>query len=171
MIGSRHAFDLNGPTACEVIQPTDRDRIAARLGQDPLRRDADPEIAWERVRRSRTAIGTLLLNQSVIAGVGNVFRADLLYSLRIHPERPGRSLERTQFDQLWQTLQRMLRIGVKYNRIVTADPAEVGKSPGRMRREERLLVYKKQACRECGQIIASWKLGGRTIYACQRCQS
>ena len=171
VVGSEHAFDLNGPATCELIQPTERDRIAARLGQDPLRKDADPDVAWDRIRRSRTAIGAILLNQSVIAGVGNVFRSDVLHALKIHPERPGQSLDRTQFDQLWQTLQRMLRTGVKYNRIVTADPAEVGKTPGRMRREERLLVYKKHSCHNCGQAIDSWKLGARTIYACQRCQT
>jgi endonuclease-8 len=162
---------LNGPTACEVIQPADRDRIAARLGQDPLRRDADPELAWERVRRSRAAIGTLLLNQSVIAGVGNIFRCDVLYALKIHPERPGRALDRHEFDQLWQTLQRMLRIGVRYNRIITADPAEVGKPPSRMGREERLLIYKHDVCRRCGGAIDRWELGNRTIYACGKCQT
>lgn len=170
VIGRHHAFDLNGPTACEVIDPVDRDKIAARLGQDPLRRDADPEIAWQRIHRSRAAIGTLLLNQSVIAGVGNIFRSDALFAQKIHPERPGRLLDRTEFDQLWQRLSQMLRTGVKYNRIITADPAEVGKTPGRLRRDERLLVYKKADCRVCGQEIDSWPLGARKVYACQRCQ-
>jgi endonuclease-8 len=171
VIGRRRAFDLNGPAACDVIAPADRDRIVARLGQDPLRKDADPEIAWQRFRRSRSAVGALLLDQSVIAGVGNVFRSDVLFALKIHPERPGRSLDRTEFDRLWETLGRMLKTGVKYNRIITADPAEFGKTAGRMRREERLLVYKKQSCRDCGRIIDAWKLGARTVYACQRCQA
>ena len=47
----------------------------------------DAEIVWERVKRSRAAIGTLLLNQSVIAGVGNVYRAEILFLLGIHPEK------------------------------------------------------------------------------------
>ncbi len=171
VIGRDHTFDLNGPTACDVMTSKNRNKIVARLGQDPLRKDADPEIAWQRIHRSRAAIGTLLLNQSVIAGVGNVFRADVLYALKIHPERPGLTLGRSEFDRLWETLERMLKTGVKYNRIITADPAEIGKTPGRMRREERLLVYKKQSCRECGQTIDSWDLGARTIYACQNCQT
>jgi endonuclease-8 len=170
VIGDEHAFDLNGPTACEVMSSLDRNRIVARLGPDPLRRDADPERAWERIHRSRTAVGALLLNQSVIAGIGNVFRADVLFALQIHPERPGQSLDRTEFDRLWETLQRFLRTGVKYNRIITANAAEMNKSPARLRGGERLLVYKKELCRQCGQAIDSWELAARTIYACQTCQ-
>ena len=171
VIGNQRAFDLNGPNVCELITSQGRDIIIGRLGQDPLRKDADPEIAWQRIQRSRIAIGALLLDQSIIAGVGNVFRADVLYALQIHPERPGRSLNRFEFDRLWQTLKRMLQTGVKYNRIITRDPDKFGKTPGRMRGEERLLVYKMQLCRECGQSINSWKLGSRTIYACQSCQT
>jgi endonuclease-8 len=171
VVGNDHAFDLNGPTACDVIDTDDRNKIVARLGQDPLRKDAEPEIAWKRIHRSRTAIGTLLLDQSVIAGVGNVFRANILFALRIHPERPGLTLDRNDFNRLWATLQRMLRTGVKYNRIITADPETVGKTLGRMNRDERLLVYKKVSCGECGGAVESWKLGARTIYACGSCQT
>lgn len=170
VVGDEHAFDLNGPTACELITASDRDRIANRLGQDPLRRDADPEIAWQRICRSRAAIGKLLLNQQVIAGVGNVFRADVLYSLKIHPERPGNTISRDEFDRLWTTLRQWLRIGVKYNRIITVETQTTGKSPSRLRREERLLVYKKDVCHQCGSVIESWDLGARTIYACLSCQ-
>ena len=52
-------------------------RSLARLGPDPLRKDADPERAWKRLSRSRTAIGALLMDQSVLAGVGNVYRAEV----------------------------------------------------------------------------------------------
>jgi endonuclease-8 len=170
VVGDAHAFDLNGPTACEVLNVEDRDRLISRLGQDPLRKDSDPEIAWQRIHRSRAAIGTLLLDQSVIAGVGNVYRAEVLYALKMHPERPGNSLDRREFDQLWDLLQRLLKIGVKYNRIITADPTTVGKAAGRMPREERLLIYKKQDCGQCGRPVEAWKLAARTIYACSECQ-
>ncbi len=165
-----HGFDLNGPTACEVISVEQRDAIVARLGADPLRKDAEVERVWTRISRSRAAIGKLLLDQSVIAGVGNVYRAEALFVNRLHPERAGNTLDREAFDRLWKTLVSMLRIGVKYNRIITADPVLVGKPPGRMTRGERLLCYKKPFCPECEAEIETWELGARTMYACPVCQ-
>ena len=170
VVGADHAFDLNGPNACELITPTKRDAMAARLGADPLRKDADVERAWQRISRSRAAIGKLLLDQSVIAGVGNVYRAEALFVNKLNPEQAGNSLSRRDFDRLWSTLVEMLRIGVKYNRIITADPAAIGKPPSRLTRSERLLCYKKESCPRCRAAIRSWELGARTIYACPACQ-
>jgi len=171
VVGQQHAFDLNGPTACEIVGPGKYKKILARLGQDPLRRDADPDAAWQRISKSRAAIGKLLLDQSVIAGIGNVFRADALFAIGMHPERVGKKISRCEFEMLWETLVRFLKTGVKYNRIITADPDEIGKTPGRMNRAERLLIYKKQRCGRCDQEVESWELGARTIYACLNCQT
>ena len=171
VVGDRKAFDLIGPTRCELIAESDKQKLLDRLGEDPLRDDADPEVVWNRISRSRAPIGKLLLNQSIIAGVGNVFRADALFDQGIHPERPGRKLSREEFDALWQRLCEFLAIGVRYNRIITADPETIGRTRGRMRKGERLLVYRKVTCPECVSAIDRWELGNRWIYACPACQS
>ena len=171
VIGGEKAFDLNGPTACELLTPEQRQKIHNRLGPDPLRKDADPQRVWQRISRSRAAIGKLLLDQSVIAGVGNVYRADALFAGGIHPERPGNSLGQDEFDQLWDTICEMLKIGVRYNKIINVDPKVLGKPRSRMRREERFLVYKRDKCRECRSDIQRWQLAARTMYACPQCQS
>ena len=168
--GGTHAFDLNGPTACELISPRQQSALIGRLGADPLRKDADVEQLWSRVNRSRARLGSLLLDQSVFAGVGNVYRAEALFVNRLDPERTGGSLSRDEFDQLWGTLVEMLKIGVKYNRIITADPDEVGKPPSRMNRQERLLCYKKEYCPRCDAEIRVWELAARKMYACPTCQ-
>lgn len=169
-IGSERGFDLNGPNCCELISDGERRAILERLGPDPLRKDADPDQAWTRISRSKAAIGNLLLNQSVMAGVGNVYRAEALFVVGIHPDRPGKSLSRSEFDQLWELLGRWLKLGVKYNRIITADAKRFGKTPSRLNKNERLLVYKKATCTECGQPVTSWSCGARTVYACTVCQ-
>jgi endonuclease-8 len=170
MIGSQKAFDLNGPTRCELLSPSDYKKLLARLGEDPLQKSANPEIVWKRISRSRAALGTLLLNQSVIAGLGNIYRAEILFLLGIHPEQPGSSLDRETFDRLWQLCVDLLAIGMKYNRIITVDPADIGKPPSRLNRNERLLVYKKPRCTRCNAKIRKWTLGARTMYACEKCQ-
>lgn len=58
-------------------------------GPDPLRADADPEWVWARVRRSRRSIGSLLMDQKLFAGVGNIYRAEPLFRLGISPFLPG----------------------------------------------------------------------------------
>jgi endonuclease-8 len=69
LVGSTHWTDLRGPTACELLTELDVDAVRARLGPDPLRRDADPDRAWARISRSRAPLATLLMDQSVLAGV------------------------------------------------------------------------------------------------------
>ena len=169
--GRDKAFDLNGPNCCERISEAEFQQIVDRLGPDPLRPDADQDQALQRIGRSRSAIGTLLLNQAVISGVGNVYRAEALFKLGIHPDRPGNGLASEELDSLWQLLVADLAIGVKYNRIITANPRDVGKPYSRMTRHERLLVYKKVDCSRCGDRVSFWTLGGRKIYACETCQT
>jgi endonuclease-8 len=89
MVGEEYGADLRGPTACEVIHGAEVDEIVARLGPDPLRRAPDPAPAWKRISKSRRPIGALLMDQAVIAGVGNVYRSELLYRHLIDPHRPG----------------------------------------------------------------------------------
>lgn len=170
VVGDEKAFDLNGPAACEVMDSGGRDAIAARLGEDPLRGDVDVDAARDRVMKSRAAVGRLLLDQSVIAGVGNIFRAEALFIAGIHPERAGNELAGEEFDRLWSAVCEMLKVGVKYNRIITTDPAEVGVPRGRMKADQRVHVYKKERCPRCDGRIKAWEVGARMCFACPRCQ-
>jgi endonuclease-8 len=162
------AIDLVGPMACELLTRANEKRLLARLGADPLRADADPNRVWDRLRRSRRSLGAALLDQGLIAGVGNVYRAEALFVNALHPGRPGRSLSRDEFDELWATLSRMLRAGVRQGRIVTVEPSELGVP--RPRGAEALYVYRRRRCRRCGGRIASVALAGRPCYFCRRCQ-
>jgi len=170
LIGEHRTLDLNGPNRCHLTTPEQFEQQIKKLGQDPLRSDADPEKVWQRLKSSRAAIGSLLLNQSVIAGIGNVYRAEILYLLRICPERPARDLTRDEFDQLWQLAVDLLKTGVKYNRIITVDAQTLGKPLSRATAVERTLIYKSPECPGCGDDVYYWELGNRTIYACSRCQ-
>ena len=160
--------DLSGPTACALITSKERGKLLARLGPDLLRDDADPALAWGRIRRSRRAIGALLLDQSVLSGVGNVYRAEGLFVAGIHPAIAGRALANEDFTRLWTTLAGMLRDGVRDRRIVTTAHPEGGAA--RVRRGERTWVYKQASCRRCGGPVTCWALAARTMYACEACQ-
>jgi endonuclease-8 len=170
LIGTGAGFDLTGPTACELLDLDGRARIVARLGPDPLRRDADPERAWNVIRRRRSPIGQALMDQSVLAGVGNVYRAEVLFAHGLHPLVPCNEVDRATWDAMWAWLVKQLRQGVKDQRIVTVDPKEVGRPRSRITRAEATHVYKQERCRRCGSEVRRWDLAGRWAYACEVCQ-
>jgi endonuclease-8 len=153
VVGERATIDLVGPTTCELLDPDGKDRVTAKLGPDPLRPDADPERAWRSLQRRRTTIGQALMDQTVIAGIGNVYRAEVLVKHGIHPERPAAEISRAEFDALWKDLRALLRKGVRQGRIATRD------------------VYRQDACLRCGGPVRRFDLGGRWAYACANCQT
>lgn len=163
-------IDLIGPTACEVVDADGKAEVVARVGPDPLRRDADPEMAWERLRRRKGPIGPALLDQKLFAGVGNVFRAEALFVHGIHPETPIPEITREQFDALWSTLTRMLHVGVKEGRIMTVDETEFGLTRRHLNRDNGRYVYRQEACLRCGTPVRRWDMSGRWSYACETCQ-
>lgn len=164
------AWDLTGPMRCELVDPGRKAEVAASLGPDPLRRDADPERFWEILRRRERAIGILLMDQAVIAGIGNVYRSEILNIVGIDPRRPGRSIDRDEFEAIWAETVRQLRLGVRRNRIVTMDRSELGKPLSKLLRGEGRYVYKQSHCGRCGTELDIYELAGRTTWSCPRCQ-
>lgn len=164
--------DLRGPTACELVTPAEKRAIEARLGPDPLRRGADPELAWRRISRSPTPIGALLMDQSVIAGVGNVFRAEVLFRHGLDPHRPGRALATEQWHALWVDLRRVMQAGVRAGRIVTTQPRHRDRRTGPATRADSFYVYRQAglSCRICGTPVRTEVMVGRNLYWCPGCQ-
>jgi endonuclease-8 len=173
LAGNGSYSDLRGPTACELMLPAEVRDLLARLGPDPLRPRADPEPAWRRLSASRMAIGALLMDQRVIAGVGNVYRAEVLYRAALSPFHPGRSVTELQFLALWTDLVRLMRAGVRSGRILTTEPQDRPRgSKLRPDREAAHYVYRRTGlpCRRCGTPIRTQEMAGRNLYWCPRCQ-
>ncbi|KWX00046.1 hypothetical protein TH66_13885 [Carbonactinospora thermoautotrophica] len=126
---ARGYADLRGPAVCQLLAPGEKAALTGRLGPDPLRPDFDPERVWERIRRSRRPIAALLLDQRVIAGVGNVYRAEVLFRQRVHPYRPGASLTRAEWQAICADLVALMRLGVEAGRIITTDPEHRERRP------------------------------------------
>ncbi|MEZ5383440.1 MAG: DNA-formamidopyrimidine glycosylase family protein [Microthrixaceae bacterium] len=168
--GDDDVWDLTGPMRCELITAAERRAITARLGADPLRRAPDVASARTRFLATKRAVAAVLLDQAIIAGIGNVYRAELLFRAGIHPDVPAVELSEADFDAMWDDTVRLLRLGVRHGAIITTEPDEVGRTPGRMRPDDRLYVYKRQHCRRCGTDIAIAEVAGRNCYFCPSCQ-
>ena len=91
--------------------------MVADLGTDPLREDADFERLWDACctpgkRGGNTPIGAVLMDQHKIAGVGNIFRTEILYKARVHPDQPAGSIGRPTLERVWQHTVDLMRRGV-----------------------------------------------------------
>ncbi len=173
LVGTEFGTDLRGPTACEVIDEAQVSDILARLGPDPLRKDADPEVAWKRITKSRRAIGALLMDQSVIAGIGNVYRNELLYRHRIDPHRLGTQTEESEFSEAWTDLVELMNVGVRRGRIISIRPEDDHGAPSYGRKRPRTYVYRRagEPCRICGTAIRTEEMEGRNLFWCPTCQT
>jgi len=168
--------DLRGATTCALVTDAEREAVVARSGPDPLRPESDPDRAWDRIRRSRTPIGALLMDQTVLAGVGNVYRAEVLFRHRLHPLRPGTSLRVGQWRAVWDDLVVLMADGVRTGRIDTVRPEHTPEAMGREPRRDdhggEVYVYRRtgQPCLVCGRAVRTEVLAGRNLFWCSRCQ-
>ena len=173
LAGDRVA-DLSGPTACVLETPEGKAAAMMRLGEDPLRDDANCDAAGRAVRASRSAIGLLLMRQDLIAGIGNIYRAEALFRAGIDPYRPGRELTEAQWLALWTDLRGLMQDGVKQGRIVTTRPEHrlSGQCSGVVKRGDASYVAYRagQPCRVCDTPVRAETMAGRTLYWCEVCQ-
>ncbi|MGC0421583.1 Fpg/Nei family DNA glycosylase [Embleya sp. AB8] len=168
--------DLRGPTACRLLDRAEKDAIHARLGPDPLRADADPVAAWRRIGRSAKPIGALLMEQDVLAGVGNVYRAEVLFRFGVDPTLPGKRLERATWDAIWADLVLLMHEGVRLGRIDTVRPEHTPEAMGREPRKDdhggEVYVYRRTdaPCLICETPVRTAELVGRNLFWCPTCQ-
>lgn len=170
------AADLRGPTACVLQTPDEMLATIAKLGPDPL--VGDPVENEERfvhaVGKTQTVIALLLMDQAVVSGIGNVYRAELLFRHRLNPHTPGRAVPEEIVRALWHDWVRLLAIGVETGQMMTMDDLSPDEYRAAMAsRDDRHWVYHRAGlpCRVCGTEIALEEIGARKLYWCPRCQA
>lgn len=168
--------DLRGPTACEVLTQEQVDAVLGRLGPDPQRDSSDEagQRFVDTIRKKNTAIGLLLMDQSVVAGIGNVYRAEILFRAGIDPYRPGKLITEDEAWALWRDWVYLLEIGVNTGQMMTIDGLE-GEAwrKAMANRADRHWVYKREGmpCLKCGTNIRLDEMANRKLYWCPSCQT
>lgn len=192
-IVSEHGWaDLRGPTACEVLS-VDRVQLQLKkLGPDPLigaavrfqankgresAEDAERQVlaAYEEFRanllKTKSPIGIALMNQQVISGVGNIYRAEALFRNRISPDLPSNELSTRRAKKLWFDIVDIMEDGVRDGKIITTHPED--RDPGGLLwPDNAYYVYQRQGmgCRKCTGTVALAEVAARKLYWCPRCQ-
>lgn len=170
------AADLRGPQWCRLVDEATREKILAEAGPDPLRADADPAKALERIHRSRKSIAALLMDQRIAGGVGNIYRAEVLFRHELRPTVAGPQITARTWQILWEDLVELMHDGVRTGRIDTVRPEDSPEAQGRPPREDphggEVYVYRREGmpCLVCGTLVKSRLLEGRHLYWCPKCQ-
>ncbi len=168
--------DLRGPTACELLTEGQVLAVVDKLGPDPQHDSGKKAEAKfiERLRKKSTPVGLQLMDQSVVAGIGNVYRAEMLFRAGLDPYKPGSSLTVDEARALWKDWVKLLAIGVETGQMMTMDGLRGKKWEAAMaNREDRHWVYKREGlpCRKCGTNIRLDMMASRKLYWCPSCQT
>jgi endonuclease VIII len=165
-------IELRGPSDCSIFSEQKWEALLKRLGPDPLNGDG-PEAMIEKVRKSKKTIGELLMDQSVAAGVGNIYRAELLFRARLSPFTPGREVEATTLRSIWKEAGALMRAGMVDRRIVTTKVADRLHTKGKVLKEEAHYVYRRKGlpCFICGTEVLKREMAGRNLFWCPVCQA
>ncbi|MEY4945118.1 MAG: hypothetical protein RL384_1062 [Actinomycetota bacterium] len=168
-IAAGHLADLRGPTACELLTDEQYQKVLSRLGPDPLDPGAEMTKFVEKVGRSAVSIGQLLMDQSVISGIGNVYRAELLFRANLDPHTPGKLVPGEIVEAIWRDAVALMPLGVKTGLMLTRE----GFLKAKTKKADRYYVYKREglACRECGNLISIELMATRKLYFCSACQA
>jgi endonuclease-8 len=164
--------ELRGPMDCSVYSQEMWEKLLGRLGPDPLNGDG-PEKFIERVKKSRKTIGELLMDQTVAAGVGNIFRAELLYRARLSPFTSGKEVAERTLRSIWKDAGVLMKAAMTDRRIVTTKAKDRPHKRGPVLKEETHYVYRRQGrpCFVCGTKILTQVMAGRNLFWCPVCQA
>ena len=159
--------DPRGLAVCHLLKAADAEGKLARLGIEPLSVRFTPNRLFSLTRDSRSAIKIVLMDQSRIAGLGNIYSAEALFRAGIHPKTPAAGLTPGRVRRLHAAIVRVLRDAVQsavrgYRHPSGFDPEETFEPQ----------VYGREGlpCQECGAAIRRMVLGSRSAYYCPQCQ-
>jgi formamidopyrimidine-DNA glycosylase len=149
----------------------DEDEVVGGLGPEPLDDDFAPADFAALLSGRRGMIKPLLLNQRFMAGVGNIYADEALFSARIHPERRADTLTAEEIERLYRAIRQVLAQGIQNRGTTFSDYLDAEGREGE--NQEYLEVFRRagQPCPRCGTPIKRTVVGGRGTYFCPRCQS
>ncbi|NBS92146.1 MAG: Fpg/Nei family DNA glycosylase [Betaproteobacteria bacterium] len=172
--GNGTAANLIAPTACQLWTDEQVEDKKLSLGPDPIHADSDPDRAWVKLKKSSKPIAALVMDQSVIAGIGNVYRAEILFMTKTMPFTPGKETTEAEFSEIWDLSRALLRDGSRDGKIRTVAKNHLYGDEVRLHGCAHFsYVYKRseESCRICRSRVQQAPLAGRTLYWCPSCQS
>jgi formamidopyrimidine-DNA glycosylase len=144
----------------------DPDEVVRRLGPEPLSEEFTAQALYERLQSRRRQLKPLLLDQSFLAGLGNIYTDEALHRARLHPLLPSDSIKREQAHVLWEAIRDVLEEGIRRSGA-SIDWVYRG---GEFQHHFRVYDRKGQPCPVCGTAIVRLVVGQRGTHICPDCQ-
>jgi formamidopyrimidine-DNA glycosylase len=144
--------------------------LLAHLAPEPLEDAFDADYLWRITRKRKVSIKQLLMNSSLVVGVGNIYASEALFRARIRPRRQARSLKREEVVRLARAVRTVLKMAIKVGGTTLRDYVGADGNPGYFR--QKLYVYERggEPCRVCGGLVKHFTQGQRSTYYCPVCQ-
>ncbi len=141
------------------------------LGPDALDPQLTPDLFIKRLERRNGQVKGVLLNQSFIAGIGNIYANEILWTAGIHPERRVDSLRSWEKERLYHAVREVLSTAVKLRGTSLRDYVDGDGNRGEYQHHRRVHRREGEPCPLCGHPIIRIKQGGRSSYYCKICQN
>jgi len=143
----------------------------ASLGIDALSEKFTPKVFDEIVaKKAKSKIGVLLLEQNIIAGIGNIYRSESLFQAGVLPDRLAADLSEDERRKLLMSIKKVLRKALKYRGMSDGDFRDTDGREGEFQKVLGVYGQSGKPCPKCGTIIQRMKLGQRSAFFCPSCQ-
>ncbi|MFH0912372.1 MAG: bifunctional DNA-formamidopyrimidine glycosylase/DNA-(apurinic or apyrimidinic site) lyase [Patescibacteria group bacterium] len=141
-----------------------------KLGVDPLSKNFTYSLFTDQLAKRRGKVKTILMNQTFLAGIGNIYSDEILFEAKIHPLSPVQKLKPSQVKTLYAAIKKILKKGVRYRGTSDSDYFDLQGETGNF--QKHLKVYGKtgQPCFRCPGKVERLKVGGRSAHFCSMCQ-
>ncbi|MEW5761675.1 MAG: bifunctional DNA-formamidopyrimidine glycosylase/DNA-(apurinic or apyrimidinic site) lyase [Bacillota bacterium] len=140
------------------------------LGPEPLDGDFNPEALGRALAGRRRNIKAVLLDQTLVAGLGNIYTDEALHRARIHPGRPAGSLTAHETRALYRAIREVLTEGIAHRGTSVRDYVDGTGREGAFQNLLRVYGRENQPCPRCGAPVARTRIAGRGTYYCPKCQ-
>jgi formamidopyrimidine-DNA glycosylase len=163
-------LQLAGPTGSHLPLVASRLAELDHLGPDAL--DADVARFRDTLAGRRAPLKSLLVDQRVIAGVGNIYADEICFAARLRPDRPGGSLKRPELKRLTDATHTLLQsaIDARGSSLVDEGYRDLQGAPGRFQLKHKVYGRQGQKCGSCGRDIERAHFGAKSAFLCRKCQ-
>ncbi len=154
-----------------VYLVADLEDVLGGLGPEPLERDFTPQLLEDIMHDRRRMLKPFLLDQSMVAGIGNIYADEALFFAGLHPQRRTDTLEAADIAKLFEGIQHVLRLGIEREGATISSYLKPDGEKGSMQNDVKVFRRTGDSCFDCGEPIQRMVLNGRSTHFCANCQT
>ncbi len=148
----------------------DPQQVLGKLGPEPLDPSWSSAAFWQALQKHRLPVKSALLDQRIVAGLGNIYADEALFAASIDPRRPANSLTRGDVSRLQAAIRNLLAAALRARGSSVSDYVPPNGVPGTFRAQHQVYRRTDEPCPHCGTPIRRLRIGGRSTHFCPHCQ-